>query len=67
VKLSDKNYNHLKWVVTIFLPAFGTLLGTIGTTVNWAYTQLVLVILTAITTFLGTLLGVSTYNYKKEE
>lgn len=61
--LNDKVYNYLKWIVVVMLPALGTLIGTIGTAFNWEYTQITLVIVTAVTTFLGALIGVSTASY----
>lgn len=61
--LHDKIYNYLKWIVVVMLPALGTLIGTIGTAFNWEYTQPTLVIITAVTTFLGALIGVSTVSY----
>lgn len=61
--LSDKTYNYLKWIVVVMLPALGTLIGTVGTAFNWEYTQVTLVIVTAVTTFLGALIGVSTVGY----
>lgn len=67
MKLSNQNYDALKWIVQIVLPALLTLVGTIGTSVNWEYTEIILVIMGAVTTFLGTVLGVSNHNYKKEQ
>ena len=61
--LNDKTYNYLKWIVVVMLPALGTLIGTVGTAFNWEYTQVTLVIVTAVTTFLGALIGVSTVGY----
>lgn len=63
MKLTNKTYDYLKWVVVVLLPALGTLIGTIGTSFNWEYTQATLVIVTAVTTFLGVCIGISTANY----
>ncbi|SFC85231.1 Putative phage holin Dp-1 [Streptococcus gallolyticus] len=65
MKLTNKTYDYLKWVVVVLLPALGTLIGTIGTAFNWEYTQITLVIVTAVTTFLGACIGISTANYNK--
>ena len=62
-QLSNEAYSLLKWGTAIFLPAFSTLVGTIGTALNWEHTQLALIILTAFTTFMGTLLGITSANY----
>ena len=64
-KLSDGQYNFLKWFVIVFMPAFTTFVGVVGTAINWGPVELVLIILTAFTTFLGSLIGVSNMNYKK--
>lgn len=62
-QLSNEAYSLLKWGTAIFLPALATFVGTIGTALNWEHTQLALIILTAFTTFMGTLLGITTANY----
>ena len=67
MKLNDKVYNFLKWFTLIFLPALTTLVGVILKAFNVECTDLVLTIMVAVTTFLGTILGISTYNYNKGE
>lgn len=67
MKLNNNVYDTLKWVVVVLLPALGTLIGTIGTAFGWEYTQITLVIVTAVTTFLGACIGISTANYNKED
>jgi len=67
MKLNSKYYDILKWVVTIVLPASIALIGTIGGSIDWSYTEVTLTIVAAVTTFLGTALGVSNLNYKKED
>lgn len=66
MKLTNKTYDYLKWVVVVLLPALGTLIGTIGTAFNWEYTQITLVIVTAVTTFLGACISISTADYNKD-
>ena len=67
--LPDKIYDILKWIVLVFLPALTTLVGVIGSVYGWANLESVLTIMTAVTTFLGAILGVSTaqYNQKNKE
>lgn len=65
--MSDKVYNVLKWITMIFFPALITLYGVIGNTCDIPYTDVILTIATASNTFLGTILGISTYKYKKKE
>lgn len=64
--MSNKTYDILKWISLVFLPAFTTLYGVIGTTCNIPYTQETLTIMVAFDTFLGTILGISNVNYKKD-
>ena len=63
MKLSNKTYDMLKWVAQIFLPAFITLYGTIALALGLPYTDVVVTIVGAVDTFLGTLLGISTVKY----
>jgi len=65
--LNNKYYDILKWIVTIVLPASVSLIGTVGGSLNWEYTELTMTIVGAVTTFLGATLGVSNSNYKKED
>lgn len=65
--LTDKVYTVLKWFCIVFMPAFTTFFGIVGTTLGFQYTEQILTIMTAFTTFLGGLVGVSSMNYKKGE
>lgn len=62
--LPSKAYDILKWIVLVFLPALTTLVGVVGQVLNLASMEIVLTIMVAVTTFLGTLLGVSNAQYK---
>lgn len=62
MKLSNNVYDILKFIAIVGLPAFTTLVGTIGTQLGYDMTT-VIVILTALDTFLGTLLGLSGVTY----
>lgn len=66
MKLNDKVYDILKYVALIGIPAVLTFYGVVGATLSIPYTQEVLTIGAAFDTMLGTLLGISTVNYKKE-
>lgn len=66
MKLSNKAYDVMKWVVQLLIPALITLYGVIGTTLNIPYTEQVLTIGGAVDVFLGTILKISTNNYNKE-
>lgn len=64
--LSNKTYDILKYIAFVFYPALVTLVGTILKALNVPNTEVILVIMTAIETFFGAILGVSNINYKKE-
>ena len=67
--LSDKVYDILKWVQRLLLPAIATLylaLGSIWKDIIYLpYPEQVAATITAIDTFLGVILGISTANYNK--
>ena len=65
--MSNKMYDALRWISTVFFPAFITLYGVIAATCNIPYTEQVLTIMVALNTFLGSLLGISNSLYKKEQ
>ena len=65
--LNSKYYDILKWIGTIVLPASIALIGTVGGSFDWAYTEITMTIVGAVTTFLGATLGISNANYKKED
>lgn len=64
--MKNKTYDILKWIAIVFLPALITFLGVILTSFNVKNTEIILTIMTAFETFLGTILGISNINYKKE-
>lgn len=65
--MSDKIYDILKWVALIFIPALGTLYFALSTIWGLPYGEEIVGTLTAVDTFLGALLGISTYQYNKED
>lgn len=65
--LSNKVYDALKWLTLVFLPAVTTLVGVILKCFNVACTDIVLTIMTAVTTFMGAVLWISHINYKRGE
>jgi hypothetical protein len=67
MKFSEKTYDILKWIAQIFLPAFTTFLGVVLKCFNCPYTDIIITILVAFDTFLGTILGISSKNYYKGE
>lgn len=67
MKLSNKTYDVLKWLVWVFLPALGVFVGVLGQSFGWANTDTALTILTAFTAFLGAITGVSNREFNKED
>lgn len=65
--LSNKVYDILKWVAQYFLPAAGTLYFTLASIWSLPYGEQVVGTITALDTFLGVLLGLSSSQYRKEK
>jgi hypothetical protein len=65
---NDRIYDALKWICQIVIPAIATLYFTLSGIWGSSYFpcgEQVVGTLTAIDTFLGVCLGISTYQYKK--
>ena len=65
MKLSNNVYDALKYIVLIALPAFITFANIVGMQLGYDMTTII-VVLTAFNTFLGTLIGISSIKYNKE-
>lgn len=65
MKLKNKTYDILKYIVTIVLPALTTLWLTIASIWNIPYGEPIGATVGAITVFLGALIGISSANYNK--
>lgn len=66
MKMSNKIYDILKWNALYFLPAAGTLYFALAGIWNLPYGEQVVGTITAIDTFLGVILGISSAQYNKE-
>lgn len=64
--MSNRTYDILKWIALIFLPAIGTLYFALAGIWNLPYGEEIVGTITAIDTFLGCLLGVSSATYNKK-
>jgi hypothetical protein len=62
--MQNKTFEILKWVALIVIPALATFVGVVGKAINWEYTDITVISITAIGTFLGTVLGVSNRTFK---
>lgn len=67
MKLSNRVYDILKWVAMYLLPAAGTLYFALAGIWGLPYGEQIVGTITAVDTFLGVLLGISTAQYKKAE
>lgn len=67
MKLSNKVYDILKWIAMYLLPALGTLYFALAGIWNFPYGEQVVGTITAVDTFLGVLLGISTAQYQKDK
>lgn len=65
MKLSNSQYDSLKWIAQILLPALGTLYFALANIWGLPNAEQVVGTITAIDAFLGVLLGISTDNYYK--
>ncbi|EMF0042524.1 phage holin [Enterococcus hirae] len=65
--LPDKYYQIIKWTVLIVLPALSALVATLGKAYGWNDTDMTVLTINAIATFLGVITGVSAYNLKDKE
>lgn len=64
--LSNKAYDVLKWIATYFLPAAGTLYFALAGIWGFPYGEAIVGTVTAVDTFLGVILGISTIQYNKQ-
>ena len=65
-EMNSKTYDRLKYIVQIILPAVIALTGVLLMSFEVDKTELILTIMAAIHTFLGTVLGISNYQYKNQ-
>lgn len=57
----------MKWIAMIVLPALGTLYFALAGIWGFPYGDAVVGTITAVDTFLGTILGISTLQYNKHK
>ena len=65
--MNNKVYDILKWIALVVLPAIGTLYFALSGIWGLPYGEQIVGTITAIDTFLGALLGISSVNYYKEK
>ena len=70
MKLSDRWYNILKWLVLVCIPACTTAYVGLDSVFKWGYADIVAKVSAIVCTLIGALIGISTAEYnrtKKEE
>lgn len=67
MKLNDKSYDIMKWLVVICLPAIGALYGHLAQTWGLPYPEAIPQTLLDVQTALGAILCISTAQYNKED
>lgn len=65
MKLTNKQYDILKWIAQYLLPGIGTLYFAISNIWGLPYGEEIVGTITAFDTFLAVIMGISTSNYKK--
>ena len=64
--ISNKTYDILKWVLITVIPALILLITTLGTIYNFEdISNIICLTISAIATFISSILGISSSNYKK--
>ena len=63
--MNNKVYDVLKWIAMYLLPALGTLYFALAGIWGLPYGEQIVGTITAIDTFLGVILGISTVQYNK--
>ena len=66
MKIPDKLYDILKWVVIIVLPVIFSLYAALSAVWAWPYSDQVVTTITAVDTFLGAVLCISTATYNQK-
>ena len=64
--MSNKVYDVLKFICQIILPAMGTLYFALAGIWGFPYGEQIVGTITAIDTFLGVILGISTIDYNRK-
>lgn len=67
MRMCDKTYNVLKWMAQLLLPAMGTRYFALASIWRLPYGEQVVGTITAVDTFLGVILGITTAQYKQKQ
>ena len=67
IKMSGKLYDTLKYIVQVGLPALASLYFGLSNLWGWPYAEQIVGTLSCVELFLGSLIGISNYQYKKAQ
>lgn len=67
MRLNNSLYDILKWITMIVLPALGTLYFALAQIWGLPYGEQIIGTISAVTVFMGAILGISTKNYNTLE
>lgn len=68
MKLNNKVYDVLKWILIICVPATITLITTLTQVWGWNIPiEAIVTTISAVATFLGVITGISTFHYNKSK
>ncbi len=65
MKLTNAQYDVIKWIAQYLLPALGTLYFALASIWGLPYGEEIVGTITALDTFLAVIMGISTNTYKK--
>ena len=65
IHMGNETYDLLKWIAMYLLPALGTLYFALAGIWGFPYGEQIVGTITAVDTFLGVILGISTNTYNK--
>ena len=66
MKLSDKAYDILKWLVLIVIPSVTTFYVVLDNLFGWGYAEIIATISAALCACVGSIVGISTAQYNKQ-
>lgn len=65
--MSNKMYDSLKWIAMVLLPALGTLYFALAGIWDFPMGEQIVGTISALDTFLGVMLGISSVQYHKKQ
>ena len=65
MKIPDRVYDALKWIVLVCIPALTTAYVGLDAVFGWGYADIVAKVSAIVCTLIGALIGISTAEYNK--